>query len=120
MPVPPDFDRTALASSIGTLDRYQLIARVSSAVVCGWFDEYFDAQSAGDSDRTDAAAAALATSHDWAMLQEIDSQGGWSDEVWQSADAVNGGQGVMTGGGPVPPTRDILQSSLGCMFDTTG
>jgi hypothetical protein len=60
------------------------------------------------------ASAALATSRDWPMLLEIADQGGWSDELWLHADAVNGGEGVMTGNGPVPPTRDEANSALGC------
>lgn len=48
------------------------------------------------------------------MLVEVADQGGWSDQVWVHADAVNGGEGVMTGAGPVPPTRDEANSALGC------
>jgi hypothetical protein len=48
------------------------------------------------------------------MLLETATQGGWADAVWEHADAVNGGPGVMTGGGPAPPTRAEANSALGC------
>jgi hypothetical protein len=58
------------------------------------------------------AAAALATSHTWKMLNEIKDQGDWAEVLWQHADAVNGGEGVMTGGGSQPPTRAEAEGAL--------
>jgi hypothetical protein len=48
------------------------------------------------------------------MLAEIADRGGLSDVLWQHADAVNGGEGVLTGAGPTAPTRDEANSALGC------
>lgn len=48
------------------------------------------------------------------MLAEIADQGGWSGAVWEWSDAVDGGPGVGTGNGPVPPARDLAESGLGC------
>lgn len=51
------------------------------------------------------------------MLDETDGQGGWAGAVWEFADAVNGGPGIMTGLGPMPPDRSLAGSGLGCAFD---
>ena len=113
VPVPDGFDVAALESGT-TDDRYQFIAQVSGAVACAWLDQWFTGQETQDPDLQSAAAAALATSHTWPMLTEIADQGGWSDELWLHADAVNGGAGVMTGNGPSAPTRSEANSALGC------
>ena len=113
--VPAGFDRTSL-ESIGTSDRYQFIAQLSGAVACAWLDQWFTGQETGDAALQTQAADALATSRDWPMLLEIDDQGGWSSAVWERADAVNGGEGVMTGNGPVPPSREEAVGALGCSW----
>lgn len=102
--LPPGFDINALAVG-GTDDRYQFIAEVSGAVACGWFDEWFAAQATADTDRQDRAAAALATSHEWAMLDEIADQGGWSEVLWRHVDNL---------GGPGGTTQQELNEGLGC------
>ena len=113
VPVPAGFDAPELDDG-STNDRYQLIAHVSGAVTCAWLDLWFTGAETGDAAMQADAAAALATSREWPMLVEIADQGGWSDQVWLHADAVNGGEGVTTGAGPVPPTRDEANSALGC------
>ena len=113
VPLPEGFDVEALADGT-TNDRYQFIARVSGAVACGWLDQWFTGEETRDSELQASAASALATSHDWPMLIEIADQGAWSDVLWEHADAVNGGPGVATGGGPMAPTRDEANGALGC------
>ena len=108
VPLPPVFDLTKLTAP-GTDDRYQLIAEVSAAVACGWIDEWFTADAAGDTARRDQAAAALATSHDWAMLHEITDQGAWAEAaIWSYADAFNGVEST------VEVTTDSAFEALGC------
>lgn len=116
VPLPPGFDTAQVASAGGANARYQEIARVSGAVACGWLDIWFDATETGDDDTAQQAADALATSTNWPMLNEIADQGGWAQAVWEYADAVNGGSGVITGNGPTAPTRELAQSGLGCNF----
>lgn len=113
VPLPDGFDIDALSDGT-TNSRYQFIAHVSGAVACAWLDEWFTGQETDDSALQRDAAAALATSYDWSMLTEIADQGGWSDVLWQHADAVNGGEGVLTGAGPQPPSREEANSALGC------
>jgi hypothetical protein len=64
---------------------------------CGWRNIWFDATS-------------------WQMLLEIDAQGGWSQSMWEMADAINGGPGIVTGAGLMPPDRESSESGLGCDF----
>ncbi|MGB3735762.1 MAG: hypothetical protein WA964_12440 [Ilumatobacter sp.] len=116
VPIPPDFDAQVLREQLGSRDRYQEIARVSSAVTCGWLDIWFDAQDAGDPAAGQPAVDALATASDWAMLVEIDDQGGWSGAVWETAAAITGGPGVVADG-TGPPTREAASDGLGCVFD---
>ena len=116
VPIPPNVDMDALRTSDSSESRYPFIVAVSGSLVCGWLDVWFDAEAAGDQARMGDAATALASSRNWTMLVEIAAQGGWSDVVWQWADAVNGGPGVASGAGPQPPTRDAARSALGCQF----
>ena len=111
VPVPAGFD---VGGTQLTADRYQLITQVSGAVACAWLDQWFDATEAGDDAAATAAADALATSHQWPMLREIETQGAWSESLWDTADAVNGGSGGATGTGPEAPTRADTAGGLGC------
>ena len=111
VPVPDGF---VLGPQDGTADRSQLIVQTASAVTCAWLNQWFDATDNGDTTTAAAAAAALATSHRWPMLSETAEKGGFSDVVWEYADAVNGGPGIPTGGGPTAPTRASAEGSLGC------
>lgn len=88
VPLPSGFETADLLTPT-TADRYQFIAEVSGAVVCGWLSEWVEAGAAGDAARLDAAAAAIATSRDWPMLTEIADQGDWAEVVWGLADHVN-------------------------------
>jgi hypothetical protein len=58
----------------------------SLAVACGWFDVWLATEPVGDAVPHDAALAAIATSRDWSMLNEIADQGGWSEAIWGLAD----------------------------------
>jgi hypothetical protein len=115
VPTPAGFDSTALSGG-GTADRYQVIAQVSGSVVCSWLDQWFKAVDAADPALRQEAADALATSRTWLMLIEIADAGGWSGNVWEWAEAVNGGPGVASGAGWVQPTREEAASALGCSF----
>jgi hypothetical protein len=116
VPLPPGFDTAQLVSADGANARDQVIVRVSGAVACGWLDIWFDAIETGDDAVAQQAAEALATSSNWPMLNEIAEQGGWAQAVWEYADSVNGGPGIITGNGATAPTRELAQSGLGCNF----
>jgi len=113
IPLPAGFDRAALDASTSVNDRYQLGAKVTGAVACGWFDQWFTATELGDSAAAQAASAALVSSHDWPILREMTAAGEWPRVFWMYADATAGG-GVSSGAGLVPLNRANVAGSLGC------
>jgi hypothetical protein len=109
VPLPPDFHTDPVTAG-NTEDRYQLIAEVSGAVVCGWFDEWSNARAAGDTAREDAAAAAITSSRNWSMLNEIADQGAWAQAVWGLIDHINANPNDT----PPVSTPDGARSTFGC------
>ncbi len=87
IPVPPGFDRGAIEDR-GVGDRYQLGAQVTGAVACGWIDHWRKGGQSGDERAVEEAVAAMRTARSWPILREMDPQGGWSDNLWQVADAI--------------------------------
>jgi len=92
MPIPPGVNLEALKSDAGALERYQLVAETTSAVACGWLDQWAAAYKGGDAAAEAEATAALQSSHQWAALKEIQHQGGYSAVVWEIADWVKNDQ----------------------------
>jgi hypothetical protein len=111
VPLPDGFEVEALKNVGGVNGRYQEIAHVSGAVVCGWLDVWFDAEESADAATAQVAADALATSTSRSMLVGIEAQGGWSGAIWETADAINGGPGIATGGGLAEPDRESSESA---------
>jgi hypothetical protein len=114
IPLPPGFDTKEIIDSGELSDRRSLGIRITTAVTCGWLDLWFDATDTGDRTAASRAASALAASHDWAILNEINAAGGSDFPVvlWEYADAVNGGRGIPTGNGLVPITRELVYDSF--------
>jgi hypothetical protein len=102
VPLPPQFDRSAL-QNLGVNDPYQFSAAATSLIGCGWINEWLRARKAGDATAAKRAADALHSSHQWKVLVDIENQGGWSQVFWDNADQVYAGQD------PVG-----YQSGLGC------
>ncbi|TYB35434.1 hypothetical protein FXF50_23675 [Micromonospora sp. AP08] len=90
IPLPPDFDRAALAG-LGTNDAYQFGARVTSRVGCGWIAEWQRARRAGDDAALRRAADALRSSHNWKVLHQMNAEGDWPEVFWETADEVAAG-----------------------------
>jgi hypothetical protein len=97
LPLPPGLDVDALRSGAATRDRYQLGAQVAGAVACGWLATWAKAKAARDDARVQRAVVALASSRDWAILQEMNAEGDYPEGVWEYADAVAGDGTVMGG-----------------------
>lgn len=112
VPIPEGLDPATLA--LGDVDHYQAVVQLTATVVCRWLDQWFVGEEIGDQALRDEAAAALATAREWPALNDIAEQGAWHTVVWQWADAVNGGEGIASGGGPQPPSRDAANAALGC------
>jgi hypothetical protein len=88
---PPGLSLDSVRQDEGVLSRYQLGAKVSGTVACGWLDLWANGIQTGDDSAVTHATAAMQTSHDWAILQEIKSQGGYSQVLWGIADQMKSG-----------------------------
>jgi hypothetical protein len=88
--LPPGLQASDVTSS--EPDRYHLGADVSGAVACGWIAEFAAAKSAGSESRMAAATDALAASHDWPILREMNDRGDYPEAVWDYADQVAAGK----------------------------
>ena len=90
VPLPPRFDVASLQRvRPGTvLDRYQLGAKVAGGVACAWLDRWVAARRSTDDSGVRQAVGALATSHDWRVLHDMQAEGAYPDVLWQYADAA--------------------------------
>lgn len=99
VPLPPGFDQTSLGSAVA-LDPYQFGARVAGAVACGWLDEWTRARTVGDIPAQQRAVVAMATSHNWKVLNDMNAEGDYPEVLWEYADRIAAGlvpQGYRTG-----------------------
>jgi hypothetical protein len=87
VPIPPDFDDTRFRRSNEPIERYQLGAAVTGAIVCAWVDR-------GD----DAARAAMRDVREWPVLQQMVDQGDYAEALWESTDGWLAGS---TGAGQI-------------------
>src|SRR5262249_38435700 len=76
-PVLPGFDTAPLRAGDAVGDRYQLGAEVAGAVACEWIRRWIVARSTGDEATVREAVSAMASSHDWKILREMTSDGGY-------------------------------------------
>jgi hypothetical protein len=88
VPIPPGVDVKELKGEPSAAGRYHLGAAVTGAVACGWLDQWARAIEGGDAAAADEAVEAMSTSRDWAILQKMDEQGGWSRTIWEYAEKM--------------------------------
>jgi hypothetical protein len=114
VPLPPGFDvATQLRGQEGAvLDRYQLGAQVAGAVACAWLDRWVAARRADDARGIRQAAGALATSHDWRVLQDMQAEGDYPRVLWQYADAAVADTPIMAG--KQLTVEQSYRQALGC------
>ena len=107
IPIPDSVDPDQLRSLDLALTRYQLGAKVTGAVGCGWLDQWAAAIRTGDDASAQQAIDAMATSRDWAILREMEDQGGWSQVVWEYArEMANDNRGALLGVAGTETTPD--------------
>ncbi len=112
VPLPPgaglaDLDQVPLVRS-----RYQLGVAVITQVACGWIDAWVAATDSGDDQAAQQAVDAMATSHDWAILIEMDAEGDWPGVIWEYADAMATNAPIGPGGGFT--IGESYRQGLGC------
>jgi len=112
VPLPPGLDVGKLPGGAATRDRYQLGAQVAGTVACGWIAAWIEAKAAGDDAGAGRAAAALASSSDWAILREMQAEGDFPKVLREYADAVAGDGTVM--GGKVLSVEESYEDAFSC------
>ena len=118
VPVPQRLDLAALKSKPGIRDRYQLGAEVTGEIACAWIAQWLEANEAGNEGRAREAAEAMGTSRRWAILKEMQDEGGWSEVVWDYADAM-ASDGSVIGSSELTMGREMTidesyEAALGC------
>lgn len=108
LPLPPGFDVAALQTNTQVRDRYQLGTQVAGAVACGWLAEWTRATKNGDRAAVTAARDALATSHNWPVLLDMQTKGYYPEVLWQYADATAEGHSLPAEKGGIATYPDAL------------
>jgi hypothetical protein len=91
IPLPAGFDPSVLANDDEIKDRYQLGARVVSAVSCTWIEQWVDAKATGDTAAAQAAVDAMTTASQWPIIQEMNRSGAYGQVLQQFVDAMAAG-----------------------------
>jgi hypothetical protein len=122
IPVPDDFDTTALEDADGAVGQeyHSIGADVTGQVVCAWVDVWGAARASGDTAGAQAAVDAVGTSRDWDVLHEMDTryESGWPEVVWEIADSMAADGTMPAGDGPRPLEQEV-PNALGCPGATT-
>lgn len=89
IPVPPGLDTEDILSTMGRPfgTRDELQAAAVDAVVCGWINQWMEADDAGDSAARGQAVDAMASSRGWPPLA-AKAGGPWTTYIWDVADAM--------------------------------
>jgi hypothetical protein len=111
IPVPDGLDITSLQD--GPVEHwYPVGAEVVGAVTCAWLDQWVVAKASGDEKAVDQAVDAMATSRDWAVLEEMSTTGEYGSVVWEYADAMAGDGTIVTG--TVTTVEATYRQTFGC------
>lgn len=113
VPVPDEVDLAGLRGDgrVGA-GRYSVGAQVTGAVACAWIERWLTATDADDDRAARRAVRAMGTSRDWAVLEEMETQGAWPDVIREYADAMRTGEPIV--GGRELTVRESYASALGC------
>jgi hypothetical protein len=112
IPLPEGFDSTSLADDDQINDRYQLGARVVSAVSCIWIEQWINAKATGDTVAAGAAADAMRTSSMWPIIQEMNQSGDYGKALQMHVDAMTDNPPPLGLGGPT--LEESYRLALGC------
>jgi hypothetical protein len=69
MPLPPDFDATALKGGDSIADQSTLAVKVGNAIACGWVESWIAARAAGDQGAAERAVEAMSSSAEWPLVR---------------------------------------------------
>jgi hypothetical protein len=87
VPYPPGFDPSLIENETAVLNHYQLGVRVADSIACGWVESWLAAQASGDGAAARDAVAAMASSHHWPLLLQMEREQGlsWAHNIWHAA-----------------------------------
>jgi hypothetical protein len=91
VPLPEGFDRSVLELAALPQDEYQLTAHVMYGVYCGWLDEWWAADQAGDTKRANAAIEELESSPQWPAVVAQKETGALDQDFRMYAQTVAAG-----------------------------
>jgi hypothetical protein len=111
LPLPDGLDTAPLTSGNAIRDRYQLGAQVAGAVACAWMDRWVAARRAGDENGVRHAMTAMASSHGWPILLEMQEEGDYPKLLWEIAASMAANRIVM--GKPLTVVESYAKA-LGC------
>lgn len=94
------------------IDRYQLGAAVTSAVACYWIEMWLDGKERGNERLIAIAGGAMSVAREWPILKEMKDQGGWSEVLWDHADAMERDDMIVAGTGMT--LAESYRGALGC------
>jgi hypothetical protein len=111
IPVPRTFRPSRVPDEGLNTDRYQVGASVTATVSCLWFRQWGAARRSGDTAAATEAARAMATSHEWKILHQMEKDGAFPEVLWEVADAMPQGYWEWNG-----HRQDLLghAEGLGC------
>lgn len=93
VPYPPGFDPSRLENETAVLNHYDLGVRVADAIACGWVESWLAAQASGDGVAARDAVAAMASSHHWPLLLQMEREErlSWAHNIWHFAGELRRG-----------------------------
>lgn len=109
LPIPNGLDVQQLGAGDSTT-RQSIGMDVTQDVACGWVQQWVDGTARNDAEAVSQATAAMASSHEWAVL--VDNDGMFAFYIWQVADAMAAGEPV--NGDTSIPTGIGYQRAIGC------
>jgi hypothetical protein len=80
VPLPPNFDSSALPNPTLITDRYRLGTVVTGAVTCGWLEDWVAAARSHDLAAAREAVDGLSSAHRWPVLLSMVHEKGWKGE----------------------------------------
>jgi hypothetical protein len=113
IPVPSTFEPSQIPNPGLTTNRYQVGAAVTGTVSCLWLRQWGEARATGDKAAELEAQQAMATSHQWPILQEMTKDGAYPEAIWEIAENMRDGYWEWNGHRhPVLPRAE----GLGCSY----
>lgn len=91
VPIPPGFDAASIKVE-GANYVYRFSEKVTDQIICSWIGEWVRADAAADGAAVRKAAAALRSSRNWRVLNDLEKESLRPESVWGYADKVADGK----------------------------